>query len=305
MLTNFTVTTTGDSASDSTTLRYALTNLSSGTNTISFNIPGSGVHAIQPASPLPTIFQAVTIDGTTQPGYANSPLIQIDGSMAGSSFVDGLYFGAGNSTVKGLDIVNFSGTAIVLATGGSNLIQSNYIGTDPTGAIAHGNLGGGIDIYSSPNNQIVQNVISGNSFNGSTPTGSAAVYVANAGANGNIFTGNFIGTNSAGAPGLGNGGVGIFIAGGAQNTLIGTNGDGMNDAAERNVISANTYQGVYIIGTSSGTNTTGTIVAGNYIGTNPAGTAPLPNTSDGIFVGGGAQSTRIGWRQRFGHRRRR
>ncbi len=294
MLSTFTVTDTGDNATDTGSLRYALLNLSAGTNTINFDIAGSGVHVIQPMTALPTITEPVTIDGTTQSGYAGSPVIQIDGSQAGGTFVDGLYITAGNSTVKGLDITGFTGTAIVLDTGGSNLIENNCLGSDPTGAIADGNQGGGLAIYGSASNQIVQNVISANSFSGGSADGSAAVYVANAGADGNVFTGNLIGTNKTGTAALGNGGVGIYIAGGAQNTRIGTNGDGVNDTAERNIVSGNSYDGIVIQGTSSGANTTGTIVAGNYIGTNAAGTAALPNGSDGVFIDGGAQGSRIG-----------
>src|SRR5262245_56776486 len=51
-------------------LRQAIldANSSSGADTITFNIPGSGVHTIAPTSALPNITEAVTIDGYTQPG---------------------------------------------------------------------------------------------------------------------------------------------------------------------------------------------------------------------------------------------
>jgi hypothetical protein len=294
MLSAFTVTDTGDSATDTGSLRYALLNLSAGANTIDFSIPGPGPFIIRPQSALPTVTEPVIIDGTTQTGHLSSPVIQIDGSMAGGTFVDGLYITAGGCTVNDLDITGFSGTAIVLDTGGSNVIENSYLGADPTGAGADGNQGGGIAIYGSANNQIVQNVISANGFANGTANGYAGAYVANAGANGNIFTGNFIGTNATGTAALGNGGVGLYVAGGAQNTRIGTDGDGINDAAERNIISGNSYQGIAIQGASSGPNTTGTIVAGNYIGTNAAGSAALPNGNNGVYILGGAQNTRIG-----------
>ena len=57
------------------------------TNTIEFDIPGSGVQTIVPLSPLPAITNPVLIDGWSQPGYAGTPLIEIDGSQAGG---DGL-----------------------------------------------------------------------------------------------------------------------------------------------------------------------------------------------------------------------
>src|SRR5215210_2258686 len=51
-------------------LRGAITkaNNTAGTDTINFNIPGSGVHTISPTSQLPFISQQVIIDGYTQPG---------------------------------------------------------------------------------------------------------------------------------------------------------------------------------------------------------------------------------------------
>jgi len=50
---------------------------------ISFAIPGTGVQTIAPASPLPAITNPVVIDGTTQPGYAGTPLIALSGQAAG------------------------------------------------------------------------------------------------------------------------------------------------------------------------------------------------------------------------------
>ncbi len=301
LLTNFPVTTTADSGPGSLRAELALAEASSG-DTVTFNISGSGVHIIHFTSADPTytytalpVFNfPVTIDGTTQLGYSGSPVIQIDGSMISGSFIDGLYVGAGGCTIKGVDITGFSGTGIVLDTGGSNTIENNYIGADTTGATADGNAGGGIAVYGSPSNQIIENVVSGNSFTGGSPNGQAAIYIANAGANGNVIAGNFVGTNSTATAALANGGAGAFVAGGAQNTRIGASGsNAVSDAAARNIISGNSYNGVVILGTSSGANTTGTIVAGNYIGIAAAGTA-LPNGSDGVVIEGGAQSNRVG-----------
>ncbi len=74
----FTVTNTADTGAGS--LREALTdaNGAAGPHTIEFNIPGGGVHTISPATPLPqiVIVEGITIDGTSQPGYTNAPLIE-------------------------------------------------------------------------------------------------------------------------------------------------------------------------------------------------------------------------------------
>jgi CSLREA domain-containing protein len=52
------------------TLREAIgvANASQGADTIKFNIPVQAVHTISPTSELPTITEAVVIDGNTQPG---------------------------------------------------------------------------------------------------------------------------------------------------------------------------------------------------------------------------------------------
>src|SRR5450432_3210694 len=89
----FTVVNTNDSGVGS--LRQAIedANAMAGADTITFNIAGSGVHTIAPTSQLPTITDAVTIDGYTQPGAlanTNPPgqgtnavlLIEIDGTNA-------------------------------------------------------------------------------------------------------------------------------------------------------------------------------------------------------------------------------
>src|SRR5262245_2906782 len=88
----------------------------------------------------------------------------------------------------------------------------------------------------------------------------------------NRVQGNFIGTNASGTAALPNR-VGVRVEEGAVATRIGTDADGVADAAERNVISGNAEQGVLI----SGPATLGTFVAGNFIGTNAAGTAAVAN----------------------------
>ncbi|PYP66705.1 MAG: hypothetical protein DMD36_16800 [Gemmatimonadetes bacterium] len=74
------------------TLRAALQESAArpGGETVIFNIPGSGVHTITPSSPLPTAFE-VSIEATSQPGWAGSPLIELRGTSAGAA--DGLVVG--------------------------------------------------------------------------------------------------------------------------------------------------------------------------------------------------------------------
>ena len=90
----FTVTNTGDSGAGS--LRQAIldANAAAGADTITFDIPGAGVHTITPATPLPPITEGAIIDGYTQPGASENTdpvatnavlLIELDGSVAGGT----------------------------------------------------------------------------------------------------------------------------------------------------------------------------------------------------------------------------
>jgi len=88
-------------------------------DTIHFAI-GSGEHVIALLSELPAILKAMTIDGTSQPGYAGSPLISIDGSAtpAGS---DGLLLSSlVPTTVWALRVASFPAIGLRI---GPNLDQ--------------------------------------------------------------------------------------------------------------------------------------------------------------------------------------
>lgn len=67
-------------------------------DTILFAV-GSGAVTVAPTSPLPAITGSVTIDGTSQPGYAGTPIVELDGSGAGA-FANGLSLTAGSSTSR-------------------------------------------------------------------------------------------------------------------------------------------------------------------------------------------------------------
>ncbi len=97
----FTVDSTGDGADFSTadgvcdtddsdgdgpcTLRAAIeeANANAGSDTINFSISGADPHTISPSSDLPTITDPVTIDGTSEPDFAGTPIVELDGSGAG------------------------------------------------------------------------------------------------------------------------------------------------------------------------------------------------------------------------------
>ena len=150
---------------------------------------------------MPTITNPVVIDGTTQPGFAGTPIVELSGASAGGG--NGLTISAGGSTVRGLVINRFGTAGINLNSGSGNVVEGNYLGTNVAGTSALGN-NQGISIFSpSTNNTIggttaaARNLISGNGNRGISVTNS-----------GNFVIGNYIGTNAAGTGALGNGATG-------------------------------------------------------------------------------------------------
>ena len=103
---SFVVTTTADSGPGS--LRQAIldSNAAPGaTNTIDFAIAGQGVQPIDLASPLPLITNPVLIDGTSQPSYSGTPLINLVAQDAGTS--NSLTISGSDVTVRGLALDSF------------------------------------------------------------------------------------------------------------------------------------------------------------------------------------------------------
>src|SRR5262249_21160903 len=104
----------------------------------------------------------------------------------------------------------------------------------------------------------------------------AGIHITGAGATGNWIDGNFLGTDPTGTQAQPNF-CGVLIDAGASQNRIGTDGDGIGDVAERNVISGNSADGILITGYDAQYNfvvvATGNIVAGNFIGTDITGRA--------------------------------
>ncbi len=117
-------------------------------------------------------------------------------------------------------------------------------------------------------------------------TGGAGIHIQT---NGNLVTGNFLGTDVNGtAAGPGNG-EGVVIDSTASNNTIGGTGAGAG-----NVISGNSVDGIDI-GSFSPTlsSANGNLVQGNKIGTNAAGTAELTNAAGTTEMGNGSAGVRF------------
>src|SRR5438105_2903059 len=288
------VSNTADSVAGS--LRQALldSNSSAGVlDTITFNIPGAGVRTIIPLTVLPTITDPVVIDGYTQPGSSANTMAIGDNSvhlieLNGNSAVCGaLVITAGNSTVRGVVINRFNGncgnTAILLQTGGGNLVEGCFLGLNAAGTAASTNRDFGVRIESSPNNIIggttpaERNVISGNNI---------GIQINGPASSGTTIQGNYIGTNAAGTAALVSGGVSQSVIG----VAIGNNGGGTGSSnntiggttpAARNIISGSGSHGIRFELQAS---TTGNLIEGNYIGTDISGMTDLGNSGSGIQI---------------------
>ncbi|MCB9450499.1 MAG: CSLREA domain-containing protein [Anaerolineaceae bacterium] len=268
----------GDGTCDITecTLREAITaaNANTGfTDTIAFSIPGVGPHTIQPTSALPIITSPVIINGWTEPDFTGKPIIELDGSLAGVGVI-GLEITAGNTTVRGLVINNYTDAGLRISINGNNVIEGNYIGTNVTGTQSRGN-GMGILINNTPNDRIggtstsQRNVISGNNGIG--------IAILGTGDTNTTIQGNYIGLDATSTAALGNASHGIEIDGGNNNLIGGPD----TDTYARNVIVDNGGRGISI---SSGS---GTSIMNNYIGLNVS-KVPFGNHDSGIGIASSA-----------------
>lgn len=193
----------------------------------------------------------------------------------------------GGTTATDRNVISgntWQGVGIFGAGADGNVVQGNYIGTNPAGTAAIPNELNGVIIFSNPpsvpgpqNNVIggtiagARNVISGNLSHG--------LLIRDTGTNANSVVGNFIGLNAAGTAAVGNATTGVYIFNGVTNTVIGPG----------NFISGNGNNGVLV----QTAGTTGTVVKGNWIGVSITG-ATVTNVFSGVLVFGGATGTLIG-----------
>ncbi len=294
----FTVTNTNDTGAGS--LRQAIddANATPGADTITFNIPGAGVHTITPQSLLPIISETVTIDGYSQPGSSpntnatgglNSVLqIEIDGTVAPNRCIT---IGANDVVVRGL-VVNRCQDAVQLFNFfGSNasgiVIAGNYLGTDAAGlasglnqtGVSCGTQGGTVSFTVGGLNPEDRNLISGNSSAG-IRTGSNF----NGGSSSTI-QGNIIGLDKNAAAPIPNQVGMIHNDGGPTTSMVG----GLTPEAA-NIISGNTTIGVWAGGPVNATIRGNSIFGNGAIGIKTSGLNDLtqPGANDIGDADGGA-----------------
>ena len=279
------VTNTADLGGGSLRACIDYANVNPGT-TISFNIAnsdpayissgGNSWWRISPGGALPDITAAGTvIDGTTQATNYGSdtnslgPEIEIEGTNAGNNR-DGLIITGGNTTVRHLVINRYTSDGIQLTAAGGNVVQTCYLGLDPTGTSVLANDDAGILISAtSASNTVggpgVGNVISGN--------GASGINIAG---DGNTIQGNLIGTDPSGITGLGNTDHGVLLSGAVGNFI------GGQGAGEDNIMAFNGLDGVFVTGGGAGQN----LISVNSIFSN--GGLGIDLSPNGVASGGKA-----------------
>jgi titin len=233
--------------------------------------------------------------------YSNVSGVVIQGNYLGTDFTGtnavpngnsgvNVFSGAHGVTIGGAsaaarNIISGNGyTGVILQGAGAtnNLVQGNYVGTDPTGSNAVANAQIGVGVWDGATGNLVggtnagaANVASGNLYYG--------ILVSDLGTSNNVVQGNYAGTDPTGKLAVPNGSIGIVVGNGATGNLIG----GPVPFA-RNIISGNGYAGVALDGVSNN------LVQGNYVGTSATGSNAIPNAQFGVGVWGGATGNLVG-----------
>ncbi|MEM1181248.1 MAG: SdrD B-like domain-containing protein [Acidobacteriota bacterium] len=242
------------------TLRAAIeqSNATAGPNTVRFAVGGGGPVTIGVGGGALEITDELTLDGTSQPGFAGEPLVQL--AFTGGGAFPGLAVQAEPVLIRGFVISGFTTEGIAVFADGAT-IETCYVGTDLAGDTAAPNfrgigLGGANSVVGGAFPE-AGNLVSGNTAGGISVGGS-----------GHEVSRNTIGTNRAGTVALGNGivGSGVLVTGTFSRVLS-------------NVISGNFNVGARIQGDT-------TVISGNTIGTNRAGDAAVPNGGVGVFLVG-------------------
>ena len=281
--TTYTVTSTADTGAGS--LRQAIldANASLGLDTIAFNIIGSGVHTIVPATPLPPITDAVTIDGYTQPGSSANTnavglglntVLRIEIAGTGTEG-NGLDVRATGVAVRGLVVNRFSQNQV---EGNSQfdhtglVVEGCFLGTSPDGLQAYS--GGGAIGSHAPNLRI----------GGLTPAARNLISLASsiASSSSGVVQGNLIGTDLGGARGIAGGGAGVGIAMYSSGAVL----IGGTDPNAPNVI-AGLDIGISI-------NSATATIQGNFIGVDAAQAGVISGGEAGIKVPGLPAGSTIG-----------
>ncbi len=188
---------------------------------------------------------------------ASNAGVVLDGRNIPEGYFRCLVITSNGNTVRGLQIVNCRYDGILLSNASDNSIGGDRsVGSGPVGQgnLISGNGGHGIQIHADSRN--------------------------------NRVLGNLVGVDLAGTGALPNNYAGIALQGSP-----GPSGNTIGGAApgERNIVSGNRIEGIGLVEGAHDN-----VIVGNYIGADVTGAAALPNGTDGVHIGLGANHNRIG-----------
>ena len=148
LLSTFTVTNLQNSGAGSLRQAIVASNQQPGANSIDFDVAGT-IRIVRTS--LPAITNTVTINGSTAPAFAGTPVVTVN--FQGTK---GLRFVAGSdgSTVESLSLVK-AGNAGITISASNVTVQGNDIGLLSNGNTAAGNRGDGIQINASSHGDLI------------------------------------------------------------------------------------------------------------------------------------------------------
>jgi CSLREA domain-containing protein len=240
-----------------------------GLDQIHFAIGGGGAQSVILSAPMADIVDPVTIDATTQPGYAGTPLITVLlGSLIDTAPMFVVQTAGGGSTFRGLILRRFfSGSLIQLRSSG-NVVAGNYFATDGV-ALSDFLSGAGVSVFGDVGTPASNNVIGGaaaadrNLFSSFSGIGVSVLAASGAIAEANSILGNYFGWNATKTAQLGS--LLSAISVNATNTII-----------RENSIAHNFGTAISIVLSS------GTVVQSNEISGNHQGIV-LDSSTDSII----------------------
>ncbi|HXR06953.1 MAG TPA: right-handed parallel beta-helix repeat-containing protein, partial [Candidatus Acidoferrum sp.] len=261
--TSFVVNTTADSGPGSLRAAINAANSNSLPAVITFDIPGTGTQTIALQTPLASLAVPVTIDAATQPGYAGTPLVDIDGTALTNG--SGLDVFASSVVISGLGIVNCTNGWGVIGSSCSGLVISN--------CSCRNDGFSGIELSSCSSSVIYGCNVSSNGESGIVVDGGASNTVQNCVVSGNtagafaleLFTctsSTVLGCNVSGNDN------GMFIYGGASNTV------------QNCVVGGNSGSGVFL------ENESGSSINSNWFGVDASGEKLVTPQEESISIFG-------------------
>jgi hypothetical protein len=253
-----------------------------GNTTLSLNATSEGASPLQGQLAITDGVFSVTTTADSGPGSLRQAILDENAATGGTNTIDFDIPGQGVQTITPASPLPAIGNPVLI----DGFSQPGYNGI-PLIEL-NGNQAGNSDGLLITGPDVTVRGLDINSF-----YQGAGIHIGGSAATGDWIYGNFLGTDPTGtqaAPNL----VGVGFDDGTSNNLVGQSGDGTNDASQRNLISGNTFAGVWMIASDDN------VVAGNLIGATITGDTALPNgqnpySYNGQYYGGIAGGVEIAY----------